>query len=102
MAGARLAPWSSLPVLVVALGGGTLLGRAVPPRPLPMAALLLILGALDALQLVLPGPGPAPGPVASSVQSAAWSYGMLVLPTPLGEFHLGIADVLLVAAIGAN
>ena len=44
--GLALYPWTNLPVLGFAIAGGILVGRRLPPRPMPMLVLLAVLAAL--------------------------------------------------------
>ena len=96
--GLGLYPWTDLPVLGFAVAGGVLVGRRLPPRPMPMLVLLAGLAALDAIQIVAPGPGPSPG--ATGGAAPAWYfYGMLVIDTASSHTGVGIFDVLLIAAM---
>jgi len=96
--GLALYPWTDLPVLGFAIAGGILVGRRLPPRPMPMLVLLAVLAALDAVQIVVSGPGPGPG--ATGGAAPAWYfYGMLVINTAWSHTGVGIFDVLVIAAI---
>jgi hypothetical protein len=96
--GLALYPWTDLPVLGFAVAGGVLVGRRLPPRPMPMLVLLAVLAALDAIQIVAPGPGPSPG--ATGGAAPAWYfYGMLVIDTAWSHTGVGIFDVLVIAAL---
>ena len=95
--GLALYPWTDLPVLGFAIAGGVLVGRRLPPRPMPMLALLAVLAALDAIQIVALG---SAGPEATGgAAPASYFYGMLVLDTPWTHSGVGMFDVLVIAAI---
>jgi hypothetical protein len=96
--GLALYPWTDLPVLGFAIAGGILVGRRLPPRPMPMLVLLAVLAALDVIQIVASGPGPGPG--ATGGAAPAWYfYGMLVIDTAWSHTGVGIFDVLVIAAM---
>jgi len=96
--GLALYPWTNLPVLGFAIAGGILVGRRLPPRPMPMLVLLAVLAALDAIQIVASGPGPGPG--STGGETPAWYfYGMLVIDTAWTHTGVGIFDVLVIAAM---
>ena len=96
--GLALYPWTDLPVLGFAIAGGILVGRRLPPRPMPMLVLLAVLAALDAIQIFASGPGPGPGATASA--TPAWYfYGMLVIDTAWSHTGVGIVDILVIAAM---
>jgi hypothetical protein len=96
--GLALYPWTDLPVLGFAIAGGILVGRRLPPRPMPMLGLLAVLAALDVVQIVASGPGPGPG--ATGEAAPAWYfYAMLVIDTPWSHTGVGIVDVLVIAAM---
>lgn len=98
--GLDLHPGTDAPVAVFALTGGCLLGRLVPARARPMLALLVLLAALDAVQLV--APGPASGPASPTAHPAWYWYGMFALDGPWGHTVLGVFDLLLVAALATH
>jgi hypothetical protein len=96
--GLALYPWTDLPVLGFAVAGGVLVGRRVPPRPMPMLVLLAVLAVLDTIQIVALGSGA--GPEATGGSAPAWySYGMLVIDTPWTHSSVGIIDVMVIAAM---
>src|SRR5690348_16803445 len=93
-----LYPWSDLLVALVALCGGLLLARALPPRFLPLLILLLALSALDIAQIARTGgltalpASPPPSPTAAP--PGPLLYGNLLLELPVGRYNLGIVDLL--------
>ena len=95
-AGLHLFPWTDLPVTIFALSAGTLLGRAVRPRPLPMAVVLAVLSGLDSIQLLAASGAPGGG------SSASFYYGMLVISTPWHRTAIGVADLLLITAMSEH
>lgn len=97
-AGAKLYPWTDIPVAAIAATGGVLAGRAVPPRFRPMALLLLVLAALDTVQIL----ATATSPAAPAHRSAASYYLMFVVATSLGNSAIGIFDLLLIAAMAEH
>ena len=98
LAGARLYPWTDIPVAMLAVNGGILLARAIPPRFWPFFLALLILSALDAAQQVLPS-----GPVShSSTRPVAYFYTMFVIDVGGGHAAIGFLDLLLAAAVGEH
>jgi hypothetical protein len=94
--GLVLYPWTSLPVLGVALAGGVLVGRGLPPRSMPMFALLAVLAVLDTIQIVVLGSGSGE---TGGAPPAWYFYGMLVIDTPWFGTAVGILDLLLIASI---
>jgi hypothetical protein len=95
-------PWADLVVLLTALAGGLLLGRGVSPRVRPFLVLLLILSALDVLNVALSG-GLTPVPVTPPSHAAAASSGPLpylnfFLLLPGGHYLVGIFDLLVITA----
>lgn len=91
-------PWTNLVVLLVALSAGVLLGRSMPTRTWPFLILLLVLSALDIIQIVLSGPGAGPAHPAA-IPPPAQLYGNLFLLLPWGRFNLGIFDIFVIAAM---
>lgn len=95
---ARPYPWTDGLVLLVALSGGIMLGRAIPARFRPFFLLLVILSALDAAQQVLPS-----GPVSHrSTRPTGYFYTMFVLDVGTAHSAVGFVDLLLAAAIGEH
>lgn len=95
-------PWTDLVVLLVALTGGLLLGRAMPPRFRPFLILLLILSALDVVNIALSGglttvPTTPPAHPAAA-ESGPLPYFNLFLLLPGGHYLLGIFDLLVITA----
>jgi hypothetical protein len=95
-------PWSNLVVLLTALTGGLLLGRGLPPRFRPFLVVLLILSALDAVNIALSG-GLTPLPTTPPAHPAAASSGPLpyfnfFLLLPGGHYLVGIFDLLVITA----
>lgn len=96
-------PWSNLVVLLVALSGGLLVGRGLPPRFRPFLILLLILSVLDAGQIALTGglvsgqPVPRPAHPAAS-PAGPMLYGNFLLLLPVGHYLVGIFDLLIITA----
>ena len=91
--GFRPYPFTDAVVAAFCITAGTSIGRAVPPRRRPMAALLAVLAALDTVQVFAAGPH-ADGP------SAMRLWTMFLLVTPLGSSAIGFGDLAVVAAIG--
>ena len=89
-------PWTDVIVLVVALSGGILVGRAIPKRFTPMFLLLLAFSALDIAQSILTSGGSSSS---NSVSTSPFYYGNFLIPLPLGRFNLGILDILFITAI---
>jgi len=91
-------PWTNLPVLLFALGGGSALGRALSPYAWGMSAVLALLSLADLTLAILPSPTPP-----SSVEPAGpFLYGNLVLfLSGGGRFVLGALDLLVATALGA-
>jgi hypothetical protein len=96
-----LYPWTSLVVLLVALTGGLLLGRIMPPRFLPVLVLLLVLSALDVLQVALTSGAspPASNSHAGGTPSGPLLYVNFVLPLPGRRYLVGIFDLLVITAL---
>jgi hypothetical protein len=94
--GLALYPWTDLPVVGFALAGGVLVGRRLPPRSMPMFALLAVLAVLDTIQIVVLGSGSGD---TGGATPAWYFYGMLVIDTPWFGTAVGIGDVLLIASI---
>ncbi len=95
-------PWTDLVVLLTALTGGLLLGRGMPPRFRPFLLLLLILSALDVVNIALSG-GLTPVPTTPPAHPAAPESGPLpyfnfFLLLPGGHYLLGIFDLLVITA----
>ena len=95
-------PWTDLVVLLTALTGGLLLGRGMPPRFRPFLILLLVLSALDVLNIALSG-GLTPLPTTPPAHPAAGSsvplpYFNFFLLLPRGHYLLGILDLLVITA----
>ena len=99
--GLRLYPWSDLPLAVVAVGGGLLLGRAVPARRAPLVLLLVALAALDAGQLLY-APTQGAGASGTTSEPAWWWWTMFVVNTPWHESAIGMFDLLLVATLAEH
>jgi hypothetical protein len=97
-AGLRLYPWTNLLVAAVAASGGILVGRAVPSRFRAMALLLLVLALLDTVQVV----GTATATGAQGQRSVGEYYVMFVVVTSLASSAIGIADLLVVAAMAEH
>lgn len=88
-------PLTDAVVVAFCFTGGTSIGRVVPPRRRPMAALLAVLAALDTVQVFAAG-AHTDGP------SAMRLWTMFLLITPLGSSAIGFADLAVVAAIGEH
>jgi hypothetical protein len=97
-------PWTDLVVLLVALTGGLLLGRVIPPRFRPLLIALLILSALDVLQIALTANSSPPGSATGQAPSGSdlLLLGNFLLLLPWGRFTLGILDLLLVTALAEH
>ncbi len=97
-----LYPESNFAVLLTALAGGLLLGRGMPPRVRPFLLLLLVLSALDVINIALSG-GSTPVPTTPPAHPAAAESGPLLyfnffLLLPGGHYLLGIFDLLVITA----
>jgi hypothetical protein len=97
-----LYPWNNLVVLLTAISGGLLLGRAMAPRFRPFLILLLILSVLDIIQTVLFG---GFTPLSSSVSahaavapSGAALFLNVSLLLAVGRYVVGIFDLLVITA----
>lgn len=93
---------SDLTVTIAALGGGVLLGRALPPRPRVMVIFLATCSAAGIIQnaLISGGPSTASRPAAAA---AAWrAYTVLRIAVPGGHYDIGPLDLLLFTAIGEH
>lgn len=97
-------PWTDLVVLLVALTGGLLLGRIIPPRFRPCLVLLLVLSTLDVLQIALAAGSSPPGSSGGQAPSGSnpLLLGNFLLALPWGRFNLGIFDLLLVTALAEH
>lgn len=97
-------PWTDLVVLLVALTGGLLLGRGIPPRFGPLLIALLVLSALDVLQFVLTAGSAQPG--GSDGHASGGSHpvllGNFLLLLPWGRYNIGIFDLLLIIALAEH
>ena len=94
-------PWTNLVVLLVAVTGGLLLGRIIPPRFRPWLMVLLVLSVLDILQIALTAGSSPPGTSGGQAPSGSdpLLLGNFLLVLPWGRFNLGIFDLLLVTAL---
>ena len=95
-------PSSDVAVLGFGVLAGIVLGRAMPPMLRPFLTLLAILSALDVAQnLAFSGPSPTPS---SALTTPDPHLVWLNLRFPLdgGQFNLGVADVILIAAISEH
>jgi hypothetical protein len=98
--GLRVYPWSDPPVTVVAVGGGLLLGRAVPAQRTALAVLLVVLATLDASQLLFAsGPGTGTG---GTTSEPAWWWTMFVVDGPWGRSAMGLFDLLLIGTLAEH
>ncbi|MGH7737694.1 MAG: hypothetical protein ACREMP_07490 [Candidatus Tyrphobacter sp.] len=94
----RWYPWVSVVDVLLAIGLGALLGRAVPARFTPFCAMLVILSVLDALQVslgahhakALPRTPLSPGALYANV--TFWIAGT--------RYAMGPVDLLVMTAIG--
>jgi hypothetical protein len=93
-------PWTDMIVLVVALSGGVLLGRAIPKRFVPMLLLLLVFSALDIAQIILTSGGSSSN--STSISTSPSLYANFLIPPPVGRFNLGIFDILFITAIAEH
>jgi hypothetical protein len=94
-------PWTDLVVLLVAVTGGLLLGRIIPPRFRPWLIVLLVFSTLDILQIALTAGSSPPGTSRGQAPSGSdpLLLGNFLLVLPWGRFNLGIFDLLLVTAL---
>jgi hypothetical protein len=97
-------PWTDPVVLLVALTGGLLLGRGMPPRSWPLLILLLVLSALDVLQIALTASSSPPGSSGSHAPGGSdpLLLGNLLLFLPWGRYNIGIFDLLLITALAEH
>ncbi|MEZ0320973.1 MAG: hypothetical protein ABWJ63_03460 [Thermus sp.] len=96
-----LYPWTNLAVLAFALAAGTALGRLIPPRALPLVALLLALAVADLWLNHLPAPA-SPSTAPRTLPSALL-YGNVVVILPNGgRLLLGALDIALCAALAVH
>jgi hypothetical protein len=93
VAEARLYPLTDLLVAALAVCGGVLLGRLVPARFWPLAALMAVLAALDSVQVLAASAADRPVP---------YYYTMFLITSPWGSSAIGFADLLVVAAIAEH
>jgi hypothetical protein len=98
-------PWSDFVVAALALLGGILLGRVMPPRFRPTLILLLVLSALDVAQIVLTS-GAAPpttsGPATDGDVSGWFALANYVIRLPAHNYKVGILDLLLITALAEH
>jgi hypothetical protein len=100
--GLMLYPLTDVPVLGFAVATGLLVGRAVPPKPLPMLIFLVALAALDSIQILFAGGGTSAVSGSSGGEPAWFYYGMFVVGLPWGRAEIGMFDLLLVAALARH
>jgi hypothetical protein len=93
-------PWTNLVVLLVALTGGTLLGRIIS-KTASLLTLLLVLSALDVVQFVLTSGSSGPSGTGGTSASPLLYGNLLILP-PLGRLNIGIGDILIIVAIAEH
>lgn len=94
LAGADGYPWSNIAVLAVAIGGGVLFGRIVPPRAGPMAVVLALLALLDAAQLLFAG--------ASAGGAIGIWFSLLLRDGQDVLLQIGVADLVVVVGIAVH
>jgi hypothetical protein len=100
-------PWTDLVILLVALSGGLLLGRGMPPRFLPFLSLLLLLSVLDVTQTIVEG-GLTPlnsgfsTTTVGSGPSGPLLYLNFILPLAGGRYLVGLFDLLLLTAVAEH
>ena len=99
--GLRFYPWSDLPVAVVAVGGGLLLGRAVPAQRTALAMLLVVSATLDASQLLFAS-GPGAGTGGTTNEPAWWWWTMFVVDGPWQRSAIGMLDLLLIGTLAEH
>jgi hypothetical protein len=99
--GLRLYPWSDLPVAVGAVGGGLLLGRAVPAKRAPLAVLLVVAAALDTSQLLFAS-GSGAGTGGTTSEPAWWWWTMFVVDGPWQRSAIGMFDLLLIGTLAEH
>jgi hypothetical protein len=101
--GLALFPLSNLIVMGVALTGGILVGRAVPPRFRPFFILLIALSLLDLTQAaIFGGPPPSAGSTPAAGPNSHLIWVNFRVPLPSGHFNIGFADLLLITAIAEH
>lgn len=93
LAGARLYPLTDLIPALLAICGGVLLGRIVPPRFRPMAILVAVVAAADSIQALA---------ASNDSRPASYYYAMFILTTPFGRAAIGFADLLVVTALAEH
>jgi hypothetical protein len=97
-------PWTDLIVLLMALTGGLLLGRGIPPRFRPFLFVLLVLSVLDALQIALTTGSTPPGSLGGSAPSGSdpLLLGNFLLLLPWGRYNIGLGDLVLITALAEH
>jgi hypothetical protein len=99
-AGLSLFPFSDVVVAIFAVLAGTVLGRVMPPRFRPMLAVLAALSVLDVAQnLAFAGPSTPSGSTGTDAHLIWLNFR---IPLSVGHFNIGLADMLLIAAVGEN
>jgi hypothetical protein len=96
-----LSLWTGLVVLVVAWGGGLLLGRWLPPHFRPFLLAFLCLSVLDVLLTAGLSASSAARPPTSAT-SAPLRFGDFLLVLPWGRFETNVVDVLLITALAEH
>jgi len=102
-----LYPWSNLLVVLIAVTGGLLLGRSIPPRFRPMLILLVLLSVLDAAQIALTGglvplSSSSPASSSSAPSPGPLLYLNVLLLLPTGHYLLGIFDLLVLTTVAEH
>jgi hypothetical protein len=97
-------PWTDLVVLLVALTGGVLLGRGMPPRFRPFLIVLLVLSVLDVVQIALTASSTPPGSLGGPAPrgSDPLLLGNFLLSLPWGRYNIGGGDLLLITALAEH
>lgn len=102
VAGLPLFPLSDVVVLVFAVTGGVLLGRAVRTGVVPFLIVLVVLSVLDVTMNALFTGGPPAPARAPAAPDPHLIWLNFPVPLPAGRFNIGFGDLLLIAAMSVH
>lgn len=91
-------PWTSIIDVVVAVGAGALLGRVVSAKFWPFFVFLLIVSALDTVQVLLAAHSVAPATATAHIP-AGELYSNVIIKLPWGKYGIGPVDLLILVMI---